>query len=171
MFSQHDCAHWTPLIGPEMSIWHTEPIRASSQWMRGLLAQSVRCVPLCDPMNCSTPGFPVLHHIPELAQPQVFWVGDASVEVRRSKRERENKEGRRGGKEEKGNMRKGRKRQEAALRDAEQQGLFSIGAGSVASPPEAEGPGIVLGILYTAQTSLSSGLSCSSSSDPLPQAA
>ena len=64
-----------------------------------------------------------------------------------------------------------RKRQEAALRDAEKQGLFSIGAGSVASPPEAEGPGIVLGILYTAQTFLSSGLYCSSSSDPPPQAA
>ena len=23
---------------------------------------------LCDPMDCSTPGFPVLHHLPELAQ-------------------------------------------------------------------------------------------------------
>ena len=26
------------------------------------------CPTLCDPMNCSTPGFPVLHHLPELAQ-------------------------------------------------------------------------------------------------------
>ena len=24
------------------------------------------CVPLCVPMNCSTPGFPVLHHLAEL---------------------------------------------------------------------------------------------------------
>ena len=23
---------------------------------------------LCDPMDCSTPGFPILHHLPELAQ-------------------------------------------------------------------------------------------------------
>ena len=23
---------------------------------------------LCDPMDCSMPGFPVLHHLPELAQ-------------------------------------------------------------------------------------------------------
>ena len=30
------------------------------------VAQS--CPPLCDPMRCSTPGFPVLHHLPELAQ-------------------------------------------------------------------------------------------------------
>ena len=26
------------------------------------------CLPLCDPMDCSTPGFPVLHQLPELAQ-------------------------------------------------------------------------------------------------------
>ena len=28
---------------------------------------------LCDPMECSTPGFPVLHHLPELAQTHVSW--------------------------------------------------------------------------------------------------
>ena len=32
---------------------------------------------LCDPMDCSTSGFPVLHHLPELAQTHVHWVGDA----------------------------------------------------------------------------------------------
>ena len=35
------------------------------------------CLTLCDPMNCSTPGFPVLHHLLELAQTHVHWVGDA----------------------------------------------------------------------------------------------
>ena len=25
------------------------------------------CLTLCDPMDCSTPGFPVLHHLPEFA--------------------------------------------------------------------------------------------------------
>ena len=35
------------------------------------------CPTLCNPMNCSTPGFPVLHHLPELAQIHVHWVGDA----------------------------------------------------------------------------------------------
>ena len=29
--------------------------------------QSLNCVRLCDPMNCSTPGFPVLHQLLELA--------------------------------------------------------------------------------------------------------
>ena len=28
-------------------------------------------------MDCSTLGFPVLHHLPELAQTHVHWVGDA----------------------------------------------------------------------------------------------
>ena len=32
---------------------------------------------LCNPMNCSTPGFSVLHHLPEFAQTHVHWVSDA----------------------------------------------------------------------------------------------
>ena len=32
---------------------------------------------LCDPMDCSKPGFPVHHQLPELAQTHVHWVGDA----------------------------------------------------------------------------------------------
>ena len=32
---------------------------------------------LCDPMDCSTPGFSVLHHLPEFAQTHVHWVNDA----------------------------------------------------------------------------------------------
>ena len=35
------------------------------------------CPTLCDRMDCSTPGFPVLHHLMELAQSYVHWVGDA----------------------------------------------------------------------------------------------
>ena len=32
---------------------------------------------LCDPMNCSTPGFPVHHQLPEFTQTHVHRVGDA----------------------------------------------------------------------------------------------
>ena len=32
---------------------------------------------LCDPMNCSTPGLPVHHQLPEFTQTQVHWVSDA----------------------------------------------------------------------------------------------
>ena len=39
------------------------------------VAQS--CTTLCDPMNCSTPGFPVHHQLPEFTQTQVHRVSDA----------------------------------------------------------------------------------------------
>ena len=35
------------------------------------------CLTLCDPMDCSTPGVPVLHHLLELSQTHVHQVGDA----------------------------------------------------------------------------------------------
>ena len=35
------------------------------------------CPTLRDPMDCSTPGFPVHRQLPELAQTHVHWVGDA----------------------------------------------------------------------------------------------
>ena len=40
------------------------------------VAQS--CLTLCNPMDCSTPGFPVPHHLPEFAQTHVHWVSDAT---------------------------------------------------------------------------------------------
>ena len=35
------------------------------------------CLTLCETVDCSTPGFPVLHHLLELAQTHVLWVNDA----------------------------------------------------------------------------------------------
>ena len=35
------------------------------------------CQTLCDPMNCSTPGFLVIHYLLEFAQTPVHWVRDA----------------------------------------------------------------------------------------------
>ena len=35
------------------------------------------CPTLCDPMNCSIPGLPVHHQLPESTQTHVHWVGDA----------------------------------------------------------------------------------------------
>ena len=32
---------------------------------------------LCEPTDCSTPGFPVLHYLTEFAQTHVHWVSDA----------------------------------------------------------------------------------------------
>ena len=35
------------------------------------------CLTLCDPMNCSMPGLPVHHQLPEFTQTHVHQVGDA----------------------------------------------------------------------------------------------
>ena len=35
------------------------------------------CLTLCNPMDCSTPGLPVHHQLPEFTQAHVHWVGDA----------------------------------------------------------------------------------------------
>ena len=40
------------------------------------VAQS--CPTLCDPMNCSTPGLPVHHQLPEFTQTHVHWVSDTN---------------------------------------------------------------------------------------------
>ena len=40
-----------------------------------LVTQS--CPTLCDPMDCSMPGFPVHHQLPELTQTHVYQVSDA----------------------------------------------------------------------------------------------
>ena len=45
------------------------------RWWCCLVSQS--CLTLRDSMNCSTPGFPVPHHLPEFAQVHVPCIGDA----------------------------------------------------------------------------------------------
>ena len=47
---------------------------AESNQIRSV-AQS--CPTLCNPVNRSTPGFPVHHQLPEIAQTHVHWVSDA----------------------------------------------------------------------------------------------
>ena len=56
--------------------WHTSLVTTA---LESILSSSVTHSrpTLCDPMNCSTPGFPVLHHLPEFAQTHVHWVSDA----------------------------------------------------------------------------------------------
>ena len=39
--------------------------------------QSLSHVWLCKPMNCSTPGFLILHSLPDFVQTHVHWVSDA----------------------------------------------------------------------------------------------
>ena len=42
-----------------------------------VVVHSLSCLALCNPMDCSTPGFPVVHYLLEFAQINVHWVGNA----------------------------------------------------------------------------------------------
>ena len=57
----------------------TTSIKITSSLSRQNIPCSVAklCLTLCDPMDCSTPGFPVLHYFPKFAQIHIHWVSDA----------------------------------------------------------------------------------------------
>ena len=57
-------ATWEALIGAFSSVQFSS-------------VQSLSHFQLCDPMNRSTPGLPVHHHLLEFTQTRVHWVGDA----------------------------------------------------------------------------------------------
>ena len=48
-----------------------------NQFSKSFCLVSQLCLTLCNYMACSTPGFPVGHHLQEFAQTCVCWVGDA----------------------------------------------------------------------------------------------
>ena len=43
-------------------------------WIRNISSFTQSCLTFCDPMDCSTPGSPLLHYFPEFAQIHVHWV-------------------------------------------------------------------------------------------------
>ena len=59
---------WFPNVLPSL-LFSSVQLRLSCVWLS--------CVWLCNPMDCSTPSFPVHHQLLELAQTHVHWVGDA----------------------------------------------------------------------------------------------
>ena len=50
-------------------------VKSDAYLLEVLVSQS--CPTLCDPMNCSTPGLPVHHQLPEFIQTHIHRVGDA----------------------------------------------------------------------------------------------
>ena len=42
-----------------------------------VVVQLLSCLTLCDPVDCSTPDFPVLHYLPEFAETHVHSISDA----------------------------------------------------------------------------------------------
>ena len=67
------------IAGGVFTIWATrEEGRFVHQWFSVQFSLVTRsCPTLWDPMDCSTPGLPVHHQLPELTQTHVHWVGNA----------------------------------------------------------------------------------------------
>ena len=65
--------HIVFILGLKLKEWSL-PWRSSSHGS----VQWLSCLTLCDPMDCSLPGFPVHHQLPELTQTHVHWVSDAT---------------------------------------------------------------------------------------------
>ena len=52
------------------------PFYDSVQFSHSVVSLCLSCLTLCDPMDCSIPGFPVYHQLLEFTQTHVHWVGD-----------------------------------------------------------------------------------------------
>ena len=63
-----------PIINILLSI---SPFMHVSTYLLCCCSVAHLCLTLCDSMDCSTPGFPFLYHLLELAQTHAHWVGDA----------------------------------------------------------------------------------------------
>ena len=71
-----------PRLASVHSVQFVSDNMPSRNWVALFFSQSVSsvaelCPILCDTMDCSTPGFPIHHHLPEFAQTHVHWVDDA----------------------------------------------------------------------------------------------
>ena len=80
-------SHWSTKEVPQMFLifitffffwlhWVLVVACGSSSLLLWSFSRSVVC-DILQPMDCSTPGFIVHHQLPELAQTQIQWVGDA----------------------------------------------------------------------------------------------
>ena len=54
--------------------WQTAPCEAGI--LSSCCSVAQLCLTLCNPMDCSMPGFPALHYLLEFEQTHVHWVGD-----------------------------------------------------------------------------------------------
>ena len=69
--------HWPCCWRVFNCVIHLSCFVMSFQTFLSLLSVTQSRLTLCDPMDCSTPGLPVLHYPPEFTQTHVHQVGDA----------------------------------------------------------------------------------------------
>ena len=74
LWNQGNIGFCSILIVSSLNVWYNSLVKSSGIQF-SLVAQL--CQTLCNPMDCTTPAFPVHHQLPKLAQTHVHWVGDA----------------------------------------------------------------------------------------------
>ena len=62
----------------ELLLFCWEQALVLTPWNKDPVIVQSLCPTLCNPLDCSRPGFPVLHHLLELSQTCVHWIGDAT---------------------------------------------------------------------------------------------
>ena len=73
-----DGGAWRPAVPGVTELDATERLHTYMQWsILSFCSAAQSCPTLCDPMDCSLLGSPVLYYLPELAQTHVHRVGDA----------------------------------------------------------------------------------------------
>ena len=70
--------NWTYcLVIPDLVSLLVNPPRNSFKQAICCCSVAKLCPTLCDQMDCSMPGFPVSHYLPEFVQVYIHWTGDA----------------------------------------------------------------------------------------------
>ena len=64
-------------LAPSLSVTFSRFIHVVSASFLHCFQSTQLHLTVCNPIDCSMPGFPVLHHLPEFAQTLVHWVSDA----------------------------------------------------------------------------------------------
>jgi len=70
----------TEYINHSMAVWHLKQIRKVKKldkWVSCCCSIAKSGLIPCDLIDCSTPGFPVIHYLPEFAQTHVHWISNA----------------------------------------------------------------------------------------------
>ena len=78
LFSHPQLTCWSIFVFPELDHFNYVFLNIGEKYLRILCCCSVTqsCPTLCDPMDWSTAGFPVLHYLSDFAQTHVHWADD-----------------------------------------------------------------------------------------------
>ena len=85
LYHLHDCVSSSKLRHDKRLLSNDYSAAQGNGWMQILKHELIQfssvaqsCPTVCNPMNCSTPGLPVHHQLPEFGQTHVHGVGDAT---------------------------------------------------------------------------------------------